>query len=95
MGVQFDRTGRQHLADGLELLPIDDVFERTKPGAQAVPTEDENAQVLRLREVMMKQNGGRAPGYKALRSWMEQHGHQPPSFHRLQTIYKANGLSNE
>lgn len=95
MGVHFDRAGRQHCGDGFELFPIDDVFERTKPGAQSAPTEDENALVLRLREVMMKANGGRAPGYKALRNWMIEHGHQAPSFHRMQTVYKANGLSNE
>ena len=95
MGVQFDRTGRQHLADGLELLPIDDVFERTKPGAQAMPTEDENALVLRLREIMTKQNGGRAPGYRAQVAWMIEKGHPKISYHRMRTIYKANGLYNE
>lgn len=93
MGVSFDSSGRQHCADEFELLPIDDVFEVNKPGAQAGPTEDENATVLRLREVMMKTNGGRAPGYKLLRAWMEQHGHKAPSFNRMQTIYKANGLN--
>lgn len=93
MGVYFDPSGRQHCADAFDLLPIDDVFEVNKPGAQAGPTEDENATVLRLREVMMKANGGRAPGYRSLRAWMEEHGHKAPSFHRIRTIYKANGLN--
>lgn len=53
---------------------------------------DQTDLVLRLREVMMKANGGRAPGYQALRAWMEEHGHKAPSFHRIRTIYKAKGL---